>query len=532
MAQTVALPRPRRTQADVAPGGRLHLRVRRPDRGWNVPAQLASRDCLDRARRPPLDALFTSTSAVCLAGLAVVDTGTHWSTLRTRCDPVAGADRRHRLHDQLDHAAAAVGSGVTIRQRLLLREALGGGTLGSVLRLARRVIVFTLIVEAVGAAILTVRFFESRGASAGRLVGRLPCRLGLQQRRFRPDGRLSQLDRLQPRCRHPADDRALMLAGAISYVVVEDVLTQRRFVRLTLDTKLVLLSMTGPVGSWHARAAVHRARERRHAGRHAGVAQTAERVLHDRRADWRLRLDRRWQPDRGRPGGAHGADVRRWRGGLDGGWHQGPDLQHPVLRHRLVGSRAARRGGVPPSRAPRAGDARPVRRAARGGDRLRAVLLPEHHRAICVPASVVRGLLRLFDGWTFNRHHAPDQPGRARDPDRGDVCRATRAAEPGACVSRARASTVATSGPRSRSGSADAGQVLGRRARQALEIFVEPEDDQLIAGTQAIRAARVHRDGCLRAEAPRLSRRSVAGRFRSLSVLPTNCPATGTRATP
>jgi trk system potassium uptake protein len=37
----------------------------------------------------------------------------------------------------------------------------------------------------------------------------------------------------------------LMLAGATSYTVVEDVLTHRRFVRLALDTKLVLVSMLG-----------------------------------------------------------------------------------------------------------------------------------------------------------------------------------------------------------------------------------------------------------------------------------------------
>jgi trk system potassium uptake protein TrkH len=37
----------------------------------------------------------------------------------------------------------------------------------------------------------------------------------------------------------------LMLAGATSYAVVEDVMTERRFVRLTLDTKLVLVSIGG-----------------------------------------------------------------------------------------------------------------------------------------------------------------------------------------------------------------------------------------------------------------------------------------------
>ena len=102
-----------------------------------------------------------------------------------------------------------IGSGVTIRQRLLLREALGGGTLGSVLRLARRVIVFTLIVEAVGAAILTVRFLESRRAAAGAVWwGVFHAVSGFNNAGFDLIGRLSQLDRLQPRSRDPADDRA------------------------------------------------------------------------------------------------------------------------------------------------------------------------------------------------------------------------------------------------------------------------------------------------------------------------------------
>jgi len=197
---------------------------------------------------PVLDALVTATSAVCLTGLVVVDTGTHWSgfghvviLLLVQLGGIGFMTSSTML-------LLLIGSGVTIRQRLLLREALGGGTLGSVLLLARRVIAFSIAVELVGAAFLTLRFLEIAEPPRALWWGIFHAVSGFNNAGFDLMGGYRSLISFSHDAAVLLPIAVLMLAGATSYAVVEDVIAQRRFVRLTLDTKLVLVSMVGLTG--------------------------------------------------------------------------------------------------------------------------------------------------------------------------------------------------------------------------------------------------------------------------------------------
>ena len=60
---------------------------------------------------PWLTAFFTATSAVCVTGLVVVDTGTYWSYLRSVGHPGPVPDRRLR-HDDRGHPSGAHGQPV------------------------------------------------------------------------------------------------------------------------------------------------------------------------------------------------------------------------------------------------------------------------------------------------------------------------------------------------------------------------------------------------------------------------------------
>jgi trk system potassium uptake protein TrkH len=192
---------------------------------------------------PLLDSLFTATSAVCLTGLVVVDTGSHWSGFGHAVILVLVQLGGIGFMTSSTMLLVLVGSGVTIRQRLLLREALGGGTLGSVLVLARRVIVFSLVLEAAGAAILTVRFLDIAEPPRAVWWGIFHAVSGFNNAGFDLLGGYRSLTSFSHDPAVLLTIAILMLAGATSYAVVEDVLTRRRFVRLALDTKLVLISM-------------------------------------------------------------------------------------------------------------------------------------------------------------------------------------------------------------------------------------------------------------------------------------------------
>jgi trk system potassium uptake protein TrkH len=194
---------------------------------------------------PMLEAVFTATSAVCLTGLVVVDTSTYWSSFGHAVILVLVQVGGIGFMTSSTMLLLLFGSGVTIRQRVLLREALGGGTLGSVLRLARRVIVFTLVVEVIGAAILSVRFLAIAEPPRALWWGIFHAVSGFNNAGFDLMGDYRSLTSFSHDATVLLTIAMLMLAGATSYLVVEDVIARRRFVRLTLDTKLVLVPVVG-----------------------------------------------------------------------------------------------------------------------------------------------------------------------------------------------------------------------------------------------------------------------------------------------
>jgi trk system potassium uptake protein TrkH len=105
-------------------------------------------------------AFFTSTSAVCVTGLAVTDTATTFSPI---------GQLIILLMIQIGGLGYMVASSLlfllfgrepTLHERLLLRESFGHVTLKDTGRLLWRALRFALGVEAVGAVILTARFYQ------------------------------------------------------------------------------------------------------------------------------------------------------------------------------------------------------------------------------------------------------------------------------------------------------------------------------------------------------------------------------------
>jgi trk system potassium uptake protein TrkH len=103
---------------------------------------------------PIVDALFTATSAVCVTGLVVLDTGTYWSTFGQIVILLLVQLGGFGFMTSSTLLLLLLRRDVTLRDRILLREALGSGSLGSVLHLARKIVLFTFVVEGAGSVIL------------------------------------------------------------------------------------------------------------------------------------------------------------------------------------------------------------------------------------------------------------------------------------------------------------------------------------------------------------------------------------------
>lgn len=109
----------------------------------------------------PLTAWFTATSAVCVTGLTVVDTGGHWTTFGEMV--ILGLIQVGGLGIMTLSTLIVVGIGhrLGLRQRLIAAASTGSLELGEVRSILRGVVRVTLSVELIGAVLLTLRFWLS-----------------------------------------------------------------------------------------------------------------------------------------------------------------------------------------------------------------------------------------------------------------------------------------------------------------------------------------------------------------------------------
>lgn len=118
-----------------------------------------------------IDALFTVTSAVCVTGLTVVNTLTHWSLfgkLIILCAIQIGGLGFMSLVSML---FIILGKRITFRNRLVMQEALSFNTTAGVVRFTKMIVKGTLIVELIGAFLLSFAFVPEYGFLKGVWYG-------------------------------------------------------------------------------------------------------------------------------------------------------------------------------------------------------------------------------------------------------------------------------------------------------------------------------------------------------------------------
>ncbi|WP_369407230.1 TrkH family potassium uptake protein [Microtetraspora malaysiensis] len=114
-----------------------------------------------------VSALFTATSAVCVTGLAIVDTGGHWSAFGEGV--IAGLVQIGGFGIMILATlfTMIVSNRMGLRARLMAQAQTSTLTVADARRVVRNVIVFSLVSEAVVAVILTGRLMIGYGESFG-----------------------------------------------------------------------------------------------------------------------------------------------------------------------------------------------------------------------------------------------------------------------------------------------------------------------------------------------------------------------------
>ena len=105
-----------------------------------------------------VNALFTATSAVCVTGLVVVDTGTYFSLFGQMviiCLIQAGG---LGIMTMATLMALVMRRKIQLRERLIMQEALNQMTVSGVVRLTQYIILLTFFIEFIGGSILALHW--------------------------------------------------------------------------------------------------------------------------------------------------------------------------------------------------------------------------------------------------------------------------------------------------------------------------------------------------------------------------------------
>ncbi len=193
---------------------------------------------------PFMTALFTATSAVTVTGLTVQDTPTYWTTggqiILAAIIFVGGLG----FMSLATFALVVAGQRVTLSQRLLIRESLGGDLLGmghgGLVRLTVGIVIFAVGVQLLGFVILAVRFWFLYPPERALTLALFHSISSFNNAGFVFFGESAGMGAFQMDGTVIGVTAGMIFMGAISYGVLMDVLLNRRFRLFGLTTKLVL----------------------------------------------------------------------------------------------------------------------------------------------------------------------------------------------------------------------------------------------------------------------------------------------------
>ena len=181
-----------------------------------------------------VDSLFTATSAVCVTGLVVFDTATHWSlfgkVVIISLIQIGGLG----FMTIATMISLIRGKKINLKERLLIQESLNQIDLSGIVNLTRQIIFMVFAIEAIGGLItgLAYGFFHSISAfcNAGfDLMGSI-------------SGQFSSLTSLYDNSLVMITVSLLIILGGLGYPVILDVLHTRSFKKLNVHSKLVITS--------------------------------------------------------------------------------------------------------------------------------------------------------------------------------------------------------------------------------------------------------------------------------------------------
>ncbi|UED73530.1 TrkH family potassium uptake protein [Brevibacillus sp. DP1.3A] len=187
-----------------------------------------------------LDALFTATSATCVTGLVVVDTGTTFTTFGQlvilSLIQIGGLG----FMTFATFFALIMRKKISLRERLILQESLNQISIEGVVRLAKMILIFTAVTEFIGGVLLSIRFAFDFPLSKAIYFGFFHAISNFNNAGFDLMGDFASLTAYVDDLLVNLVVCLMIILGGIGFIVVSELYDYRQTRRLSLHTKVVL----------------------------------------------------------------------------------------------------------------------------------------------------------------------------------------------------------------------------------------------------------------------------------------------------
>ena len=189
------------------------------------------------------DSLFTSTSAVCVTGLVVVDTGTTFSLFGQIVLLILIQTGGLGFMVFATMIMVMLGRKISIKGRMLIRESMNTGSLSDLGRLTRLYLLLSLGIELCGALLLSVRFIPLYGWKHGLWMALFHAVSAFCNAGFDLFGRYASLTAFSRDPLVLLTIAALIILGGLGFSVILETLRNRQgFRNLSLHTRIVLMT--------------------------------------------------------------------------------------------------------------------------------------------------------------------------------------------------------------------------------------------------------------------------------------------------
>ncbi|AZU62959.1 TrkH family potassium uptake protein [Neobacillus mesonae] len=189
-----------------------------------------------------LNALFTATSATCVTGLVVVDTGTTFTLFGQivilSLIQIGGLG----FMTVATLFAFLLGKRISLKERILLQESLNNISMEGIVRLAKRILIFTAVIEGTGAVLLSIRFAFDMPIGKAIYYGIFHSISNFNNAGFDLMGEFHSLTGYVADPIVTLTVCMLITLGGIGFIVMNELYEYRRSKKLSLHTKIVLMT--------------------------------------------------------------------------------------------------------------------------------------------------------------------------------------------------------------------------------------------------------------------------------------------------